>query len=788
MGKDQYKKKTQSERRRHNPIRVPDAHLGHGVPAAVKKGKEEAMLPILKKLSDPDENERAWACAAVTNLIQNDASTRRLFQGKNVVGALIERLTDGNDTVVMEALGALRNLAIDAGHEACGEMYNKNVMTPLVALVPKITATIQILIAASQEAQDASQEQAPTPISPQVVFPLTENVLTLLWCLSETSHKTLAAINAANLVPFLTAFIVHRENIPLGVVSSACQCLYALSFDNKPFKTAVLSDSNATAALVNILSLSEEQLASVSEGASASKSKKKSQKPGSGMQTDDLEENANRKREEAMNRATLIKVLIAGIVRNVSPMKKPLVENLDQAFILPLLRPLLNTDLQAVSEEVLQTVPQLPDVSAMSAAALTKKLQSDHRSPAEIKLDNIEKRLSTLMVALEVMTDACAGLIDNVQEDQDEDEPLPEDDDEGSQSEGEDEDMVEDEEEGDMTMDEKLIAKGRDQVDMDIQQTDGSTPRVKATATPLEALASSGLHLQLMALSRATPLSYAPASLAGAAAAAPSPHPPTTAVLSSIHLRALEALNNLLLTIAGYAPSAQPPLSSQEEVDPRQQASLTQWRELVDGPLSGLKQIWMDTFDLAREVVQPDVNVLDIKGQEVRLEILEILAGVWLGLAKIGIAGGLPITDDQVQGIIQSYMVVRSDSAKSRVITAVAAVAMRQDVTIEQNQACGTFFMSIVGSVTAGPGKEASTESVVTALNAIFDVYGDERSSYDQQVFVAGGFLKTIAGLVSRIRSIAKGIDKRRHPELRISAEEAYENLVAFIKYRRSVA
>jgi hypothetical protein len=77
------------------------------------------------------------------------------------------------------------------------------------------------------------------------------------------------------------------------------------------------------------------------------------------MQTDDAEENANRKREEAINRATLIKVLIAGIVRNVSPMKKPLVENLDQAFILPLLRPLLATDLQAVAQEVLETVPQL---------------------------------------------------------------------------------------------------------------------------------------------------------------------------------------------------------------------------------------------------------------------------------------------------------------------------------------------------------------------------------------------------------------------------------------------
>jgi hypothetical protein len=48
MGKAQSQRKTEKERRRHNPIRVPDAHLPHGqIPL---KGKEEAMLPILKKV------------------------------------------------------------------------------------------------------------------------------------------------------------------------------------------------------------------------------------------------------------------------------------------------------------------------------------------------------------------------------------------------------------------------------------------------------------------------------------------------------------------------------------------------------------------------------------------------------------------------------------------------------------------------------------------------------------------------------------------------------------------
>lgn len=43
-------------------------------------------------------------------MIQNDAATRRLFQSRNVVGELIERLSDSVDEVVVEASGALRSV------------------------------------------------------------------------------------------------------------------------------------------------------------------------------------------------------------------------------------------------------------------------------------------------------------------------------------------------------------------------------------------------------------------------------------------------------------------------------------------------------------------------------------------------------------------------------------------------------------------------------------------------------------------------------------------------------
>lgn len=103
-----------------------------------------------------DATDRKWACVAVSNLIQNDPSTRRLLQGKNIVGALITRLTDNEEEVVVEAIGALRyerflfscdsmnlngidrNLCIDGGYEICAEMYNKNILTPLKTFVPKV--------------------------------------------------------------------------------------------------------------------------------------------------------------------------------------------------------------------------------------------------------------------------------------------------------------------------------------------------------------------------------------------------------------------------------------------------------------------------------------------------------------------------------------------------------------------------------------------------------------------------------------------------------------------------
>jgi hypothetical protein len=125
-----------------------------------------------------------------------------------------------------------------------------------------------------------------------------------------------------------------------------------------------------------------------------------------------------------------------------------------------------------------------------------------------------------------------------------------------------------------------------------------------------------------------------------------------------------------------------------------------------------------------------------------------------------------------------------------------------QTLSSSDQKVIGDFFIAIVGAI-----QTVTTEETVAALNAVFDVYSDERCVYDQ-VFTTGGYLNALAGVVSKCKAMVsvdvsthlyislklfrlvqtRSVDKRKTPELRAQAEEAYENLVAFIKYRRSVA
>ena len=65
----------------------------------------------------------------------------------------------------------------------------------------------------------------------------------------------------------------------------------------------------------------------------------------------------------------------------------------------------------------------------MQKLSIKNSLQTDHKSPAEIELDRLERKLRTLQLALEILTGACATLpepepelADDSEDAQDEDE------------------------------------------------------------------------------------------------------------------------------------------------------------------------------------------------------------------------------------------------------------------------------------------------------------------------------------------------------------------------------
>ncbi|KAF7326405.1 ARM repeat-containing protein [Mycena venus] len=493
MGKSQKKRAM----RRHNPMRVPDSHLPKGLASASEtSSKTEAILPIIQKMQGTDAAERKWACVAVSNLIQNDPSTRRLLQGKNIVGALITRLTDSEEEVVIEALGALRNLCIDGGYDICAEMYNKSILVPLRTFVPKVSTTLSQYLDGPQNAPENAQK---------LVYEFADNLITVLWCLSETSNKALAAINDMKLTPFLMSFLAAREKIPLAPVTAAAQCLYVLTDDNYPAIADVRSDGGYIACLMSILNPDENSV-TMPNGKSA---------------------------DCPDPRVVTLRVLASGILRNVSPIPPPSAASaidVDKDIVLPQLQPVIAAiSLPDASASALQLISQQEATPNIEKLSLKNTPKSDHKSSAEIELERLEGRLRTVQLALEILTGACATLPDpepeaNVPSGQNED----------GEGEGEDGDEDIAEEDGD---DDELPAD----IDMAVDRDEGMDTD---TPTTLPTLVE-----HLLALIQPTTLSFPPL-------ATPSPHPPTTSALSAIHVAALECLNNIFLALARTTASS----------------------------------------------------------------------------------------------------------------------------------------------------------------------------------------------------------------------------------------
>ncbi|KIR57936.1 hypothetical protein I314_06198 [Cryptococcus bacillisporus CA1873] len=735
MGKAQVKKKTQGWR--HNPVRVPDSHLGSGkAEGRADPQKEKQMLPILNKLKSPEYADRTWACAAISNLIQNDAATRRLFQGKNVVGELIERLSDSVDEVVVEASGALRNLAIDGGRELCGEMANKGIISHLGVLIGKISNTITSVLSTETMNSDDNLQARKHLLS------LSENVILLLWCLAEASPKTLANVNAMGCEGLLIMILEAREKLGLGVSLAAAQTLFALSQDNFPFRKSLIIHPTALESLITIAQedhIPAENAQKAKEASRKSKSNKAVAEPAA--EADDLPD----------GRALLRRVLACGILRNIIRVgsradEKVGINALTASTILPLINGLLDVKLEDVCTRVDKLVKEIPS----DVKILDRNAKTDHKSISEVALERIERNLSTIVAALEVLTNICAGL-------EDEEDIAAETLEEGGAAAEveieEDVDAAMDEDEID---DEGLISMDREPGAELEMETFDSGVKLNPGATLSHLLTNLHLPERLTLLSCPVSLSFPPASTV------PSIHPPTTSILSILHLHALEAMNNLLLTAVASISAADRSAAAQI---------------VASVPVQGL---WDSLFAII-QLIGSEPQALQMKGQEMRMEVLEMTLGCVWGTIKIN-PSVVNVQEQQVQILMDSINVVKDEITKTRVVETLSTIAMRESISNAENQSISQHLVQGLTSTSPSP----SAEMLVSLLNAVIDIYSDETRSYDS-VFVENCYLQVLSGIVGKVRAEVKKIDKRRERNLRTRGDEVYENLVAFIKYRRSL-
>ncbi|KAG1473418.1 hypothetical protein G6F56_000961 [Rhizopus delemar] len=383
--------------------------------------------------------------------------------------------------------------------------------------------------------------------------------------------------------------------------------------------------------------------------------------------------------------------------------------------VIPILTNALNYDIQEAANKA---------TAAIQSGNVRKENESEDMiapkpkqplTAEELYLQDMEDKLSIVQLALELLADICV-------QDGSEDDGYKDEDEAMADENGEDVEPVE------------MIKENNDE---EIDEWIGNTATAKEIQTsPILRTYIHDVFPQLIRLSTATPISYQ------------SPIPQITPGLISTHQRALECLNNFLLSMNDI-PS----------------------KFWFKDHVSDATQLWRWLFNLANEI---STN----KPEEHWLELLEIIIGCLWALGR-GLGQDIPLEASDVNALCGSYEQMPEDSSiRVKIVGCLGPIAMRQG-DIETNKNIGIFIMNLIQT---NSQQRKDIPVLIEALNFIYDVYSDCEFDYDLPVFVQGNFLKALNQLPS-VRAVIKSINKRTNYDLRERGDEALINLKAFIHF-----
>ncbi|EGG05262.1 uncharacterized protein MELLADRAFT_107758 [Melampsora larici-populina 98AG31] len=738
MGKAQYKKRIRSARQQAStgpiqsnhqeqdqsqepsnsisttPSTTNETKLSKTKSKKSKPKQRDSSLAIIDHVRSETPADRVWSIAAISNLILSSSSTRRLLQSKNLVNLLIERLnTDqSHPQIMIETTSALRNLVIEGGDDVCGEMFNKGILIPLQAL---------LLVWFNRFDGFLLHD-----------LMIAENVLVILWSLAETSNKLFKAIGAiTELVPFLFRIIqlyVDRLGISnaqdqtstpsTSLTLVSIQCLYTLTEDDPKLIRQISSQLDPLLVLFKI-----------------------NQQPIK-RSTEDQEE------------LELLKVYLVGILRNiVSQTKHPnrlSFKSMYDDHLLPNhLFQFLDLDLSDLYHQASKAFLSLPPIplSDLNLAKASVKAPSSE----ELLLESAERRLTTLQLSLELLGEWCATL-DGFQTEE-ETNPNPED------LEAKD-DMVEDDDEedddDDTEMREALVPDSTKKIDHDGDEEMGNGSEtedlVNPTALPIDQIPSnqfSKLFHSFMKLSQPIQTPDLPTHTIPTAAENGSQDdlmPQTIQELViGIHTRALQSINNLLITLERTGSTSK--ILNDQDLDVAWKLVL----QIVNG--SSTSPLILPAVTCLWSLVRIDAVQLVLQRQSNSL-----------------IEGLLNLLDDEFVGV----------EVRSRLVSVLSVVGSCASITVEENQVIGMKLMEIISD-------SKTPLLVIHALDGVLDLYSDETSSYDVKVFRDLKFLNRLIDLVPMIKNLVKKIDKRKDFKFRSVAEDCLMNVLGFIEYRKGL-
>ncbi|KAI9301750.1 armadillo-type protein [Cunninghamella echinulata] len=653
---------------------------------------EDKVLPVITQLSSVKPEERAWAAACISNLLMSNEATRDLLLGNRIVVKLIERLTDDSREVVEEVLGTLRNLA-SVAPTVVKEYYNRDILTHLSGLLPQLTQTLDRVLKKEPFVDEADKEQRVS------IWDFAENFIYIIWAISEASDKYIKAINRLNMINFFISFLSAADQCPTRVVVAAGQCLTTLTEDNKDIYIEFQNHPEYINMLFNILT-----------------------------------------RFDSPDKI-LVRVLACAILMNLKEVVQLSGSSWDDdrdalselnKTVLPILVSSLDFDIQEAANQTIAAVQSgnIRQPEETAAEEITPKPKQP-LTDEEIYIKNVEDRLSTLQLSLEILADIC------IQNDNDQD---------GWE---EADEMMEG---GDDNLEEDQLADqiNEDNIDRYLDEAANmihNDNEKQITEENLELLRSNSiLHAfvyqifpKLILLATPTSLSF-PATTTDASST-------VTLGLQMTHQRALECFNNFLLAMNDLPTK----LWFKEHVN-------------------DAKQSWQWLFETAHKIGSaPSSDMRDM--------VLEVMVGCLWSLGR-GLGQNIPLGATDVATLCGAYQSANQDSSmRVKVIGCLGPIASRQG-DINTNKNIGEFVMNVLRH------SQTSPEVRIESLNLLYDVYSDCAFDYDEPVFVQSDYLSQLKQLLPPIRSMVKAIDRRKQFDLRSRADEALTNLVAFIKYK----